>query len=178
MKAKDLLPLLFHELDPELDVRCIEETKAAVTVNLHGGPDSCTTVGQVRIIVKPPAEEEETSAEPVQAHQLRARSLAMLRSQINNLRRMVQAEAIDDLPAAMMAAHYALMELNLETAQKAGELPDPIRVLHDLFEAGDLEDHFYAVREREGQSWEGPRMVRWGKACEQARQLLENYRPA
>ena len=55
-----------------------------------------------------------------------------------------------------MAAHYALMELNLETAVETGELPDPIQVLQDLFEAGDLEDHFYAVREREGQGWEGP----------------------
>ena len=78
----------------------------------------------------------------------------MLRSQVESLRRMVQAEAIDDLPAAMMAANYALMELNLETARHR-ELPDPIQVLRDLFEAGDLEDHFYAVREREGQGWEG-----------------------
>jgi hypothetical protein len=94
-----------------------------------------------------------------------------------SLKRMVQAEAIDDLPAALMAAHYALMELNLETAVKTGELPDPIQVLHDLFDAGDLEDHFYAVREREGQGWEGPRMKRWGQACDEARQLLRGYVP-
>jgi len=49
----------------------------------------------------------------------------------------------------MMAAHYALMELNLEAAQQRGELPDPIRVLHELFEAGDLADHFYHIRDRE-----------------------------
>lgn len=171
MKAKDLLPLLWHELDPEHDVKCIEETNAAVTVNIHGGEDSCTAIGKVRIIVKPPADEEEES-EPIQAHEFRARSLAMLRSQMGSLRRMVQAEAIDDMPAAMMACHYALMELNLETAERTGELPDPIQVFRDLFEAGNLEDHFYAVREREGQGWEGPRMVKWGKACEAARKLM------
>ena len=172
MKAKDLLPLLLHELDPELDVRRLEETDAAITVNLCGGPESCTAYGRVRIIPKPPAEEDAPPVEPVQAHELRDKSLAMLRSRMGSLKRMVQAEAIDDLPAAMMAAHYALMELNLETAQRTGELPDPIRVLHDLFEAGDLEDHFYAIREREGQGWEGPRMVKWGKACEAARKLM------
>jgi hypothetical protein len=172
MKAKDLLPLLFHELDPNLDVHRIEETKAAVTVNLCGGPDSCTAVGRVRIIPKPPPEEELPPAEPIQAHVLRAKSLAMLRSQMANLKRMVQTETIDDRPAAMMAAHYALMELNLETAIRAGELPDPIQVLRDLFEAGGLEDHFYDIREREGQGWEGPRMVKWGKACEAARRLM------
>jgi len=177
MKAKDLLPLLWHELDPEHDVKCIEETAAAVTVNIHGGEDSATAIGKVRIIVKPPADDEEPEAEPVQAHELRAKSLAMLRSQIGNLRRMAQNETIDDMPAAMMAAHYALMELNLETATKTRELPDPIQVLHDLFEAGDLEDHFYAIREAEGKGWEGPRMVKWGEACQKARQLLKNYRP-
>ena len=171
VKAKDLLPLLLHELDPEMDVRRLEETETAITVNLCGGPESCTAWGQVRIIPKPPADEEPPT-EPTQAHELRAKSLAMLRSRISSLKRMVQAEAIDDLPAAMMAAHYALMELNLETAQRTGELPDPIRVLHDLFEAGDLEDHFYAIREREGQGWEGPRMVKWGKACGAARKLM------
>jgi len=174
MKAKDLLPLLFHELDPNLDVHRIEETKDAVTVNLSGGPDSCTAVGRVRIIVKPPVEEEEPAAKPVHALEFRARSLAMLRSQLGSLKRMVETETIDDLPAAMMAAHYALMELNLETAVKAGELPDPIQVLRDLFEAGGLEDHFYDIREREGQGWEGPRMVKWGRACEAAKELMKS----
>ena len=55
--------------------------------------------------------------------------------------------------------------------------PNPIRVLHDLFEAGGLEDHFYAVRDREGKGWEGPRMLQWGKACEEARQLLKGFKP-
>ena len=32
MKAKDLLPLLWHELDPEHDVKCMEETDAAVII--------------------------------------------------------------------------------------------------------------------------------------------------
>ncbi len=88
------------------------------------------------------------------------------------LRRMVKTEAIDDLPAVLMAAHYALMELSMETAVKAGEVPDPIQVLKDLFEAGDLENHFYDIREREGQGWNGPRMVKWGKVCEAARKLM------
>ncbi len=174
MKAKDLLPLLFHELDPEIEVHCIEETEAAVTVNMHGDAEKVTCFGKVRIIVKPPAEDEEAPAEPTQAHELRARSLAMLRSQMDTLRRMVETETIDDLPAALMAAHYALMELNLETAVKAGELPDPIQVLRDLFEAGGLEDHFYAIREREGHGWEGPRMVKWGRACEAAKELMKS----
>ena len=56
-------------------------------------------------------------------------------------------------------------------------LPDPIQVLRDLFEAGDLEDHFYAIREREGQGWEGPRMVKWGAACEAARKLMNPQSP-
>jgi hypothetical protein len=55
--------------------------------------------------------------------------------------------------------------------------PDPIRVLHELFESGDLEDHFYHIRESEGEGWEGPRMLRWGRACEQARQLLKGFKP-
>jgi len=33
-------------------------------------------------------------------------------------------------------------------------------VLHELFEAGDLKNHFYATREREELGWEGPRMKR------------------
>ncbi|MGD0038835.1 MAG: hypothetical protein ABSE84_00240 [Isosphaeraceae bacterium] len=55
--------------------------------------------------------------------------------------------------------------------------PDPIRVLHELFEVGDLEDHFYAIREREGQGWDGPLMLRWGKACADARQVLQGFKP-
>lgn len=54
--------------------------------------------------------------------------------------------------------------------------PDPIRVLHELFEVGDLEDHYYAIREREGQGWDGPLMLRWGKACADARQLLKGFK--
>jgi hypothetical protein len=57
LKAKDLLPLLSANLDPEHDVRCIEETEEAITVNMHGGPDSVTCIGKVRIIPKPIKEE-------------------------------------------------------------------------------------------------------------------------
>jgi hypothetical protein len=50
-----------------------------------------------------------------------------------------------------------------------------IQVLRDLFEAGDLDDHFYAIREREGRGWEGPRMVKWGNAVERAKALMEKH---
>ena len=52
--------------------------------------------------------------------------------------------------------------------------PDPVQVLHDLFEAGDLDYHFYDIHEREGQGWEGPRIVKWGKACADARRLMQD----
>jgi len=51
--------------------------------------------------------------------------------------------------------------------------PDPIQVLHDLFEAGHLDGHHYDIRESEGKGWYGPRMVKWGEACAQARELLK-----
>jgi len=53
--------------------------------------------------------------------------------------------------------------------------PDPIQVLRDLFDAGHLADHHYDIRESEGKGWDGPRMVKWGIACEQVRELLKNY---
>jgi hypothetical protein len=53
MKAKDLLTLLMANLDPEHEVFCIEETKEAVTVNMHGSEDGVTVVGKVRVIIKP-----------------------------------------------------------------------------------------------------------------------------
>jgi hypothetical protein len=59
-----------------------------------------------------------------------------------------------------------------KTVVQTDKLPDPIQVLRDLFEAGGLEDHFYAIREREGLGWDGPRMMKWGKACEAARKLM------
>ena len=60
---------------------------------------------------------------------------------------------------------------------KRPDLPDPIDVIHRLFEAGRLEDHSYAIRESECLGWDGPRMLAWGKACEDARKLLEGYKP-
>jgi hypothetical protein len=51
-------------------------------------------------------------------------------------------------------------------------LPDPVQVLRDLFEAGNLDDHFYHIRETEGKGWDGPRMIRWGLACEAAQRLM------
>lgn len=60
---------------------------------------------------------------------------------------------------------------------KSGDkLPDPIDVIRRLFEVGCLEDHFYAVRDSECQGWEGPRMLAWGKACEDAAKLLAIYK--
>jgi hypothetical protein len=62
LKAKDLLPLLQSQLDPELDVHRIEETQDAITVNIIGGRDSLTVVGKIKIIVKPIKEEQEEHA--------------------------------------------------------------------------------------------------------------------
>ena len=47
-----------------------------------------------------------------------------------------------------------------------------IQVLRDLFEAGNLDDHFYSVRAHEALGWDGPRMVKWGLACEAAHLLM------
>ena len=55
------------------------------------------------------------------------------------------------------------------------KLPDPIRVLHDLFEIGNLDDHFYHIKESEG-GWNGPRMVAWAKVCADAAKLLAIYK--
>lgn len=52
MKASKLLKLLENNLDPDFEVHCIEETQTAITVNVHGGPESFTTYGKCRIIVK------------------------------------------------------------------------------------------------------------------------------
>jgi len=60
---------------------------------------------------------------------------------------------------------------------RAALLNNAVRVLHELFEAGDLEDHFYHIKKSEGQGYEGPRMLRWGKACHEAKQLLKGYAP-
>jgi hypothetical protein len=54
------------------------------------------------------------------------------------------------------------------------DLLAPIRILRELFETGDLEDHFYHIRETECLGWEGPKLVRWGKAVEVAKKLMEN----
>lgn len=64
--------------------------------------------------------------------------------------------------------HFTVIKIDTQAA---------LRVLHDLFESGDLDDHFYDIREREGLGWEGPRMLQWGKACEEARQLLKGFKP-
>ncbi|MEN6406197.1 MAG: hypothetical protein ABFC77_06985 [Thermoguttaceae bacterium] len=104
---------------------------------------------------------------------MQRRALAMLTPKQEALERMVQTEQIDDLPAAMMACSYALMEMNLRQAMDTGEIPDPIQVLRDLFDAGGLDDHFYDVREREGEGWEGRKMLKWGKATKQAHELMK-----
>lgn len=113
MKAKDLLALLWNELDHEMEVRCIFETNAAVTVNIRdNGNDTITAVGKpVRVIIKPPVGEE---------------------------------------------------------------IPDPLQVLRDLFDAGHLEDHFYHVRDSEGLGWDGPRLRKWGNAVTRAQKLLKD----
>jgi hypothetical protein len=62
--------------------------------------------------------------------------------------------------------YFDIVEIDTEAAKEA------VQVLHDLFEAGDLDDHFYSIRESEGLGWEGPRMLKWGKACADARRLM------
>jgi hypothetical protein len=49
MKACDLIDYLL-ELEPDHDVKCVEVTESAVTVNIHGGAESCVAVGKVRIL--------------------------------------------------------------------------------------------------------------------------------
>ena len=58
MKARDLLSLLQGRLDPDDDVKCIEETRAAITVNIRSHAGGCTTVGRVHIIPKPEPPED------------------------------------------------------------------------------------------------------------------------
>jgi len=59
-----------------------------------------------------------------------------------------------------------------EWAEEQMGLPDPIQVLRDLFEAGNLVDHHYHIRESEGEGWDGPRITKWGEACAAARKLI------
>ena len=51
--------------------------------------------------------------------------------------------------------------------------PDAVKTLRDLFEAGSLDDHFYHIRDSECEGWHGPRMEKWGAACEAAHQLMD-----
>jgi hypothetical protein len=83
------------------------------------------------------------------------------------------------LSEARIYRDYVEVENDGWTARPAVEVIEidtlaPIRILRELFETGHLEDHFYAIRENEGQGWEGPQIVRWGKAVEAAKKLMEN----
>ncbi len=64
------------------------------------------------------------SNQSIRIHELRARSLIMLRDYKAQLERMAQTTVIDDLSVALMAINYALMELNLESAIASGELTE------------------------------------------------------
>jgi hypothetical protein len=79
-------------------------------------------------------------------------------------------------PAGPTDANWTLTEGDLQGAIASLEaiiaLPNPLEVLREMIDAGGLCDHFYDIREREGEGWEGPRMQRWGKACDDARKLL------
>ena len=52
MRAAEVIELLQQCLLPDDEVKCIEETVKGLTVNIRGGPDSCTVVGQPHIIIK------------------------------------------------------------------------------------------------------------------------------
>lgn len=52
MRAADFIELLQECLSPDDEVKCVEETAAGLTVNIRGGPDSCTVVGPAHIIIK------------------------------------------------------------------------------------------------------------------------------
>lgn len=162
MKVRDWISHLLR-MDMDEDVRVMYESDTAVIFNAWPTPDEDT-----QAVLKTPALQEGA----VQAHVMRARSLALLQDVEAKLQEMVRAERIDHLPAALMACHYALLEMNLARAQAVGELPDPIQVLRDLFEAGDLDDHFYTVRDRVG-GWDAPLMRQWGTAVSNAHKLME-----
>ena len=78
----------------------------------------------------------------------------------------------DQVEGHLKGAVRALNDILPHVPPKRTDLPDPIKVLHDLFAAGHLEDHFYAIRESECLGWEGPRMLAWGKACKDAQKLI------
>lgn len=42
-----------------------------------------------------------------------------------------------------------------------------------LFEAESIEDYVYAVRERECEGWEGPRVVAYGDACQTLKAFIK-----
>lgn len=52
MRAAEFIELMQQTLEPDDEVKCVEETAAGLTVNIRGGPDSCTVVGPPHIIIK------------------------------------------------------------------------------------------------------------------------------
>jgi len=52
---------------------------------------------------------------------------------------------------------------------------DALDALHSMLtnKSAAIMDHYYAVREREGEGWEGPDMVAWGAAMEKAQDVLK-----
>jgi hypothetical protein len=88
-------------------------------------------------------------------------------------------EALGDLAEATRKKRNKISHLKQHSRRErmnGQRLQEALQVLHDLFEAGSLDDHFYSVREHEGLGWEGPRMKRWGEAVNKAHELLKGYK--
>lgn len=170
MKVCDWISNLLH-MDTDKDVQVMYESDDTVVINAWPTPPPDATNEDAEAMFKAPGPPKRRPEPNVtQAHVMRARSLALLQDVEARLQAMVKAERIDHLPAALMACHYALLELNLARAQAVGELPDPIQVLRQLFDTGSLDDHFYRVREG---GWDTPRMQQWGEAVKDAHKLME-----
>jgi hypothetical protein len=99
-------------------------------------------------------------------------------SALNILRRLDDADAFQvDTDLLNVQEHDKLKKIQGDAEkllENTKNIPDPIQTLRDLFDAGGLDDHFYRIRDSEGQGWEGPRMLKWGKACENAHKLMDN----
>lgn len=109
----------------------------------------------------------------LQAHVLRNTLLEKMSPKYAMLRLMSDLGKIVDENLALATVSYALMEMGLFKAMEEGTVLDPIQVLRDLFESGNPADYVYQVREQEGQGWEGPKVRRWMKACEDAQTLMK-----
>jgi hypothetical protein len=114
------------------------------------------------------------SLKNAQAHVLRNTLLEKLTPKYEMLKLMSDLGTVVDSNLALATVSYVLMELSIFQAMKRGTLLDPIKVLRDLFETGDLEDQAYIIREVEGQGSGGPKVCRWMQARNDAKTLMES----